>query len=54
MQIADNNKQRRQLRRIKVGVIGASDTQKAALSRIFSVTQYRVRACPTTGQPPRI
>lgn len=51
MQIADNNKLRRQLRRFRVGVVGASDTQKAALSRIFSVTQYRVRAYEAVHLP---
>lgn len=45
MQIAEKNKKtRKQLKRFRVGLVGANETQQAALSRIFTVTQYRTRA----------
>jgi hypothetical protein len=47
-----NNKARRQLKRFRVGLVGASETQKAALLRIFTVTQYRTRAYEAIPLPP--
>jgi two-component system, cell cycle response regulator len=43
MQTALNNNKVRQLRQFKVGLVGANNTQKNILSRIFTVTRYRTR-----------
>ncbi|MEX1033850.1 MAG: response regulator [Cellvibrionaceae bacterium] len=43
MQTALKDNRARQPRRFKVGLVGASDSQRDVLSRIFTVTQYRTR-----------
>jgi two-component system cell cycle response regulator len=45
MQSAEKSKQpRKRPKRFKVGLVGASETQRATLLRIFTVTQYRTRS----------